>query len=90
MAAPRTFTLLTRAYCHLCDDMRAALQPLVAVHDVVVSEIDVDGDAALEEAFGNDVPVLIDGDPGVGRVLSRWRLDAAVVAAALASHEKMR
>ncbi len=86
----RTLTLLTRAYCHLCDDMRAALQPLLAGHDVVVRELDVEGDTQLEDAYGNDVPVLIDGTPGAGAVLSRWHLDAQRVSAALASGAKMR
>jgi hypothetical protein len=86
----RTLTLLTRAYCHLCDDMRAALAPIVAGHDVVVAEFDVDADPALEAAFGDDVPALIDGQPGAGVLLSRWRLDVENVRRALAPDAKMR
>ena len=76
-------TLLTRAYCHLCDEMRDALHRLVAGRPVVLTEIDVDGDAALETRFGDLVPVLIAGDPDDGRELCHYRLDRAVVAAAL-------
>ena len=36
-------TLLTRAYCHLCDDMREALAPLAAQAGAIVVEFDVDG-----------------------------------------------
>ncbi|MGE5103140.1 MAG: glutaredoxin family protein, partial [Betaproteobacteria bacterium] len=35
-----TLTLLTRAYCHLCDDMRAALAPLARSANATIVEID--------------------------------------------------
>jgi len=76
-------TLLSRAYCHLCDDMAAALAPLAAAHGARVAVVDVDADPALEAAFGDRVPVLILGAPGVGPELCHFRLDAAGVAAAL-------
>ncbi len=76
-------TLLSRAYCHLCDDMVAALAPLAAAHGARVTVVDVDADAALEAAFGDRVPVLILGAPGAGAELCHFRLDAARVAAAL-------
>ncbi|MBS0321093.1 MAG: glutaredoxin family protein [Proteobacteria bacterium] len=81
----RQLTLLTRAYCHLCDDMRAALAPLVAGCDVTVVELDVDADPALEARYGDDVPALVDGAPGGGRLLARWRLDPAAVSAVAAA-----
>ena len=77
--------LLSRAYCHLCDDMRAALAPLAARHDVAVTEIDVDTDAALEAAFGDLVPVLFADTTAAGNELSRYALDAPRVRAALAA-----
>jgi hypothetical protein len=70
--------------------MRAELVPLLAGHDVALVEIDVDGDCALEARYGNDVPVLFDGPPEGGRVLSRWRLEGTNVMAALAQNAKMR
>ena len=76
--------LLSRAYCHLCDDMRAALAPLAARHGVAVTEIDVDTDAALEAAFGDAVPVLFADAAAAGNELSRYTLDAPRVLAALA------
>ena len=78
-AAP--LTLLIRAYCHLCDEMRSAL----AVHaaGVPVAEFDVDADPALEARWGALVPVLLaDGlelchyrlDPvALAGIVSRWR-----------------
>jgi hypothetical protein len=45
-------TLLSRAYCHLCDDMREALAPLAMRAGAHVVELDVDADPALETKFG--------------------------------------
>jgi hypothetical protein len=77
-------TLLTRAYCHLCDDMLAAVRPLAAARGASVVVVDVDGNPALEEAFGDLVPVLFAGDPGNGVELCHYRLDRSRVEAALA------
>ncbi len=82
--AHRRLTLLIRAYCHLCDQMRDALQPLAAAAGAHVDEIDVDADPALEARFGDRVPVLLLGDLD-GRELCHYHLDAAQVAQALAS-----
>ncbi len=76
-------TLLVRMYCHLCDDMRAALSPLAAARGALVTEIDVDADPALEVRYGERVPVLLLGGPKGGRELCHYRLDAARVASAL-------
>ena len=81
-------TLLTRAYCHLCDEMLDALRPMAAARGATVSLVDVDSDAALEEAYGDLVPVLFAGNPAAGRELCRYRLDAARVEAALAAPER--
>ncbi|HTP45611.1 MAG TPA: glutaredoxin family protein [Casimicrobiaceae bacterium] len=75
-----TLTLLVRAYCHLCDEMRTALAPLAAKAGANVTEIDVDGDAALEARWGDKIPVLLAGE----RELCHYRLDASAVAAYLA------
>jgi hypothetical protein len=82
-------TLLSRAWCHLCDEMIAALSPLAAAHGAQVSVIDVDlpAHAALEAAWGDDVPVLFAGEPESRNELCRHRLDAGRVAAALADAE---
>jgi hypothetical protein len=74
-------TLLVRAYCHLCDEMREALAPLTAENGAIVELIDVDADPRLEARWGDKVPVLLAGS----RELCHHRLDRAVVAAALAN-----
>ena len=79
-----TLTLLTRAYCHLCDDMRAALAPIARSANATIVEIDVDTDPALEARFGERVPVLLAGGVEDGRELCHYTLDRARVSAALA------
>ncbi|HEY2863315.1 MAG TPA: glutaredoxin family protein [Casimicrobiaceae bacterium] len=71
-------TLVVRAYCHLCDDMRAALG--VHARGVAVEEIDVDTDPTLEVRWGGKVPVLL----GDGRELCHFQLDVRVLQSYLA------
>jgi len=53
------FTLYSRSWCHLCEDMLAALQSLApAGRPFEVEVIDVDADPVLEERFNELVPVL--------------------------------
>lgn len=75
---PVRLTLLTRPYCHLCDDMRKAL----AEHapEVPVLEIDVDADPALEARWGTLVPVLL----ADGQELCHYRLDIRALDAIVA------
>jgi hypothetical protein len=60
------FTLYSRSYCHLCDDMLAALQTLHDSAPFEVTVVDVDADPALVELYDERVPVLTarraDGD----------------------------
>ena len=79
------FTLLVRAYCHLCEEMRTALEPLALRVGATIVEIDVDAHPALEATFGERVPVLLLGGVGDGRELCHYRLDAPRVTQALAS-----
>ena len=77
-------TLLVRAYCHLCDDMRAALAPIALRANARVVELDVDADPALEAAYGELVPVLLLGSVVDGRELCHYRIDVQRVTDALA------
>jgi hypothetical protein len=53
------FTLYSRSYCHLCEDMLSALYALQAdsLH-FEVEVVDVDADPALVARFDELVPVL--------------------------------
>jgi thiol-disulfide isomerase/thioredoxin len=53
------FTLYSRSYCHLCEDMLVALLALAPEgRPFEVDVIDVDADPALVERFDELVPVL--------------------------------
>ena len=53
------FTLYSRSYCHLCEDMLHALQALAPQGwQFDVDVIDVDADPALVARFDELVPVL--------------------------------
>ena len=77
-------TLLSRAYCHLCDEMETALRPLLGAVPLVVVDIDAPEHAKLDARYGDAVPVLFLGTPSDGRELCRLRLDARNVLEALA------
>jgi hypothetical protein len=82
MDAPVRLTLLMRAYCHLCDDMRTALDPLARTAGAEVFEVDVDADPLIEARFGDLVPVLLLGGLD-GEALCHYRLDDGRVRCAL-------
>jgi hypothetical protein len=77
-------TLLMRAYCHLCDEMLAAVRPIAAAHAISIDVVDIDADPGLEAVYGELVPVLFAGSPASGTELCRYRLDRGRVVAALA------
>jgi hypothetical protein len=51
------FTLYSRTYCHLCDDMLQALRPLLDP-EVAIEVVDVDADSDLLLQYDELVPVL--------------------------------
>lgn len=73
-------TLYGRSYCHLCDDMFAALEPLRSEFGFALEVIDIDSDSALEQRFDTLVPVLMHADTE----LCHYRLDVGKVRAYLA------
>ena len=68
-------TLISRSYCHLCQDMEAALEPLAAEFGVDVEVLDVDADLELEKLYDQLVPVLLHD----GRELCHYFLDVGKV-----------
>lgn len=73
--------LYSRSYCHLCEDMARALEPLGRDLDFSLRVVDVDSDPALEDLHGERVPVLVDGE---GREICHYFLDADALRARLA------
>jgi len=61
---PANFELVTRTGCHLCEVMEAVLLEELPRYGLKLNYRDVDADPALEERFGDVVPVLLrDGVP---------------------------
>ncbi|WP_313954034.1 glutaredoxin family protein [Accumulibacter sp.] len=70
-----TLTLLSRRYCHLCQDMEVALGRLASELSFKLEVLDVDADATLEERYDELVPVLLHR----GQELCHYFLDDAKV-----------
>lgn len=69
---PTELTLYTRSGCHLCEEMKSALTPMLREFSLALREVDVDSDPALTTRFGEEVPVLFLGE----RKIAKYRLDA--------------
>jgi glutaredoxin len=54
-------TLYSKAGCHLCDEAKTAIVPLLREFRATLREIDIEGDATLMERFGCDIPVIYIG-----------------------------
>lgn len=72
--------MLSREYCHLCEEMLTALALFQGRYSFDIEVIDVDRHPHLEEKWGDKVPVLLDGD----RELCHYFLDTEVLDARLA------
>jgi hypothetical protein len=55
-------TVLSREYCHLCEELITALKQFQGRYAFDIEVIDVDRHPQLEEKWGDKVPVLLDGD----------------------------
>jgi hypothetical protein len=78
-SAPPHFVLYSRSYCHLCEDMLAALDVCLAGAGLAytVDVLDVDADSALVARYDELVPVLATGAGNVK--LCHYFLDAPAV-----------
>lgn len=77
-------TLVSRTYCHLCDELRAGVARLAAGCDVALEEVDVDASPDLEARWGDRVPVLLLGTVEAGREICHHFLDEGRLLALLA------
>jgi glutaredoxin len=77
-AAPH-LVVYSRAYCHLCDDMVAALRVLQPQHGFSLDVVDVDADPELEARYDVLVPVLsVNGTEICHHFLDREKLAQAL------------
>jgi glutaredoxin len=67
----RKVTLYTRPGCHLCDEAKAAIAPLLREFGATLREINIDENLELKERYGWDVPVIFIGE----RKVAKHRVD---------------
>jgi hypothetical protein len=60
-AGPRDVTLSTRPGCHLCEEAKVAIAPLLTEFGAALREVNIEGDAVLEDRCGWDIPVIFIG-----------------------------
>ena len=66
-------TLLTRAGCHLCDDMKTVVAAAGRTRPLALEEVDIASDHGLERRFATEIPVLMRDET----VLARGRTSLA-------------
>jgi glutaredoxin len=64
---PREITLYTREGCHLCEEARVAIVPLLREFGATLREVDIDDDPVVHDRYTNDVPVIFLGSQIVGQ-----------------------
>ena len=69
------FTVLSRSWCHLCDEFIEALTPIAQEYGWRVEVIDVDLDEKRYAVYDEHIPVLFDGNVE----LCRHQFDAEFV-----------
>jgi glutaredoxin len=60
-SGPRDVTLYSRPGCHLCEEAKEAIAPLLREFCAVLREVNVDEDSHLKERYGWEVPVIFIG-----------------------------
>jgi glutaredoxin len=73
LAGPLDITLYTRQGCHLCEEAKRQIAPLIAQFHAKLLEVDVDSDPTLHQLYTNDVPVIFLGS----RKVAKHRLNLA-------------
>ncbi|PYT96404.1 MAG: hypothetical protein DMG38_23960 [Acidobacteria bacterium] len=58
---PRDVTLYSRPGCHLCEEAKAAIAPLLREFGAALREVNIEEDATLKERYDWDIPVIFIG-----------------------------
>lgn len=77
MNAARELTVMSREWCHLCQDLLDELEPLAAELGWTIRVLDVDADPVLEARWDELVPVVLAGDTE----LCHYHMDESAVRA---------
>lgn len=70
-ASPHEVTLYTRPGCHLCEEAKNAMAPILREARAMLREVNIAGDAVLEQRYGVDIPVIFIG----ARKAAKHRVD---------------
>lgn len=73
LAGPRDVTMYMREGCHLCEEAKSAMAPVLAALGARLQEVDIDDDPALRARYTNDVPVIFIGS----QFFTQHRVDLA-------------
>jgi glutaredoxin len=60
-AGPLEVTLYTRPGCHLCEEAKALMQPLLRQFCATLREVNIEEDQELTRRYGMDIPVIFIG-----------------------------
>jgi glutaredoxin len=71
LAAPRDVTIYTRPGCHLCEEAKKEIAPLLKEYAARLTEINIDEDPDLRARYDYDVPVIFLG----ARKAAKHRID---------------
>lgn len=71
-ADPLEVTLYTRPGCHLCEEAKTVIQPLLWEFGATLREVNIEGDQGLTERYGQDIPVIFIG----GQKAAKHRVNA--------------
>jgi glutaredoxin len=61
LAAPRDVTIYSRPGCHLCEEAKVQIAPLLEEFGARLTEINIDEDPELRARYDYDVPVIFLG-----------------------------
>jgi len=73
LAGPRDITIYSRPGCHLCEEAKAQIAPILKEFGARLTEINIDEDPALRARYDYDVPVIFIGQ----RKAAKHRVDLA-------------
>jgi glutaredoxin len=61
LANPLDLTIYGRPGCHLCEEAKAVINPLIKEFGATVREVNIDQDEELAERYSWDIPVIFIG-----------------------------
>ena len=73
LAAPRDVTIYSRPGCHLCEEAKAQIAPMLKEFGARLTEINIDEDPELRVRYDYDIPVIFLG----ARKAAKHRVDPA-------------